>query len=346
MNIPQSAFQSILQSYNINLNLYSEMISNMEVSTLSNEFIHFDLGSCRSNRISHMLSRDLSKSSFEDAFESETESEKPVSSTMNKLLEPVVPIYSDIEEYDFKHYAAIYFQREKPRIFHSFSLDDLISYNPRVPLLPLLPQSLETNSILEVERMVLMLMHVISYDDEDSDESNEDREDRVTKWILYNSLRSQDIFDEIICYLMKQTNKNPDESSQIQGYRLLYLLLSFRRPSYHLFEYVLNYIYLQLASASIVGSLAWAIMEVLLDDKYQPEETTFSNEKYDEAKQELYQIGDQPFVTELYGGMSVESVNKMEENMRLLLRHGILPPNQTCYAWNCTIRILFDLVLM
>ena len=88
-------------------------------------------------------------------------------------------------------------------------------------------------------------MNIISYENEKGSqvETAEEREERVLSEIVYQSVMSQDFFDEILCYLIKQTNNNPNEESQIQGFRLLFMLMNLRRPSYHLLKYVLNYLY-------------------------------------------------------------------------------------------------------
>ena len=53
------------------------------------------------------------------------------------------------------HYASIYFQRKKPRLFHSFSLEELISYTTEVPLRPLhFIHQLITSTVLEIEHLI------------------------------------------------------------------------------------------------------------------------------------------------------------------------------------------------
>lgn len=256
--------------------------------------------------------------------------------------ESVTVIYPDIDLYDFKLYASIYFQREKPRFFHPFSLEELASYSGRIPLLPLHRIPLNTQlhyDIIEVERKILMFMNVVSYDEDEGEEDNVEREKRFMAEIVYQSVMSQDFFDEILCYLIKQTNYNPDEDSQIQGYRLMYLLISLRRPSFHLFKYVLNYINQHLKNSGWIGSLSFAIMELLLNDNYQPEEQCYNAEKFKEAQKQLYSLSPKSLPLELFTDCSLQDVIQMEKAAFLLLQHGILPPTNSFYAWDCDIRM-------
>lgn len=261
------------------------------------------------------------------------------------VSDPLTSIYSDIFLYDFRFYASIYFQREKPRLFHPFSLEELASYNGCIPLLPLhhIPLNSQLHfTVIEVERKILMYMNIISYENEKGSqvETAEEREERVLSEIVYQSVMSQDFFDEILCYLIKQTNNNPNEESQIQGFRLLFMLMNLRRPSYHLLKYVLNYLYQQLVHPQLLGSLSLATMQLLLNDNYLPEEQCYSSEKYKQARKQLDQIPEKGLAIELLENASLQDIIRMEKTAFLLLKHGIIPPTNTTYAWETQIRTI------
>ena len=264
------------------------------------------------------------------------------------VSDPLTSIYSDIFLYDFRFYASIYFQREKPRLFHPFSLEELASYNGCIPLLPLhhIPLNSQLHfAVIEVERKILMYMNIISYENEKAKqvETAEEREERVLLEIVYQSVMSQDFFDEILCYLIKQTNNNPNEDSQVQGFRLLFMLMKLRRPSYHLLKYVLNYLYQQLDHSHLIGSLSLATMQLLLNDNYLPEEQCYSSKKYKVAREELDKIPKKGLAIELLKNASLQDIIRMENTAFLLLQHGIIPPTNTTYAWETQIRRLFSL---
>ena len=361
LNISQSSFQKILIDCDVDLSVYNNSIREMTSSSSSStkDFITFQGELLRGLSGSNIRSENWRASFIPDAHneslrESQDSSLETSQENVNvneeeneeELYEGVTPIYADLSEFDFINYASIYFQREKKRIFHSVSLEDMTQYDHRIPLHPLHPIPLKISDIMEVERKILMVMSIISYDDNRFD-SEQEQEDRYMQEIVFSSVSSQDYFDEILCYLMKQTNGNPEEDSQIRGYRLLFLLLSLRRPSYHLFHYLLNYIYVQITQSGMIGQIAMAIIKLLLDDSYIPEEQCYNDTKYKEAKKQLNDMNGLSLKCPLkkLKGCGLQEVIDMENLVYLLLKHGILPPTKMSYAWKCIIRRFYDFSL-
>ena len=173
-------------------------------------------------------------------------------------------LYSDLNEYDFVHYASIYFQRKKPRLFHPFSLEELISYTTEVPLRPLhFIHQLFTSTVLEIERDIMIFMDItVGYV---SSESPSTVNKKLLDNIVYQSYCNQSIFDEVVCFTIKEINNNPQETSCYLGFKLLYILLMMRRPSLPLLKYVLSFVYRQIVDSN-VGGFAREIMKEYLEN--------------------------------------------------------------------------------
>lgn len=130
---------------------------------------------------------------------------------------PLSCVYSDLDLYDFTLYASIYFQREKSRLFHTFSPRELVSFTGRIPLQPLHPlPPLLVPVVLDLERKVLMWMNVVMVEEsEAAAASAEEQRLAVLEQIVYQSVGSQEVFDEAVCFVMKQSNDNPDPDSEV-----------------------------------------------------------------------------------------------------------------------------------
>ena len=150
--------------------------------------------------------------------------------------------------------------------------------------------------------------------------------------LVFQSLSSQEVFDEVVCFVMKQTNGNPDESSQELAFKLLFVLLMQRRPSMHLLRYVVNYVNLQLKQQGVVCGLAVAIMRVLLDDDFTHDDQAFNLDRFNTACAQLDSAPSLALATHLLDGASLEAILLTEKTAELLLRHGIPPPSNNSYG--------------
>ncbi|KAK8807993.1 hypothetical protein WA588_006478, partial [Blastocystis sp. NMH] len=240
-------------------------------------------------------------------------------------------LFVDLNDYTFLAYASIYFQREKTRLFHSSTLQELITFSSQVPIQPLhRGMNARVNSVLEVERKVLMFINAIAQEAGDSEFSSENSD--LLEQICFQSLTSQEMFDEIVCFVIKETNGNPSEESQRLAFHLLFVLLSQRRPSSHLLHYIVYYIYLQLSQSGAIGGLAVSIMRVLLSDDLRFVDGTYSIQRFQWVCDESKKATTSAFCSSLFGGTSIESINLTEEVAELLLRHGIMPPTDNSYG--------------
>lgn len=253
------------------------------------------------------------------------------------LEQPRSPIlFVDLNDYTFLAYASIYFQREKTRLFHSSTLQELITFTSQVPIQPLhRVANARVNSVLEVERKVLMFIKAIAQEAEDAalSENND-----LLEQICFQSLTSQEMFDEIVCFVMKETNGNPSEESQQLAFHLLFVLLSQRRPSSHLLHYIVYYIYLQLSQSGAIGGLAVSIMRVLLSDDLRYVDGTYSIQRFQWVCDESRKAATSAFCSSLFDGTSIETINLTEEVAELLLRHGIMPPTDNSYGIDIELR--------
>lgn len=120
--------------------------------------------------------------------------------------------------------------------------------------------------VLDLERKVLMWMNVVMVEEsEAAAASAEEQRLAVLEQIVYQSVGSQEVFDEAVCFVMKQSNDNPDPDSEVAGLQCLYVLLRQRRPSPALLKYVLNYLHQRVARQDAVGGLAWMSEKELLE---------------------------------------------------------------------------------
>ena len=246
-------------------------------------------------------------------------------------------LFVDLNDYTFLAYASIYFQREKTRLFHSSTLQELITFSSQVPIQPLhRGMNARVNSVLEVERKVLMFINAIAQEAGDSEFSSENSD--LLEQICFQSLTSQEMFDEIVCFVIKETNGNPSEESQRLAFHLLFVLLSQRRPSSHLLHYIVYYIYLQLSQSGAIGGLAVSIMRVLLSDDLRFVDGTYSIQRFQWVCDESKKATTSAFCSSLFGGTSIESINLTEEVAELLLRHGIMPPTDNSYGIDIELR--------
>ena len=246
-------------------------------------------------------------------------------------------LFVDLNDYTFLAYASIYFQREKTRLFHSSTLQELITFSSQVPIQPLhRVMNARVNSVLEVERKVLMFIKAIAQETEDSELSSENND--LLEQICFQSLTSQEMFDEIVCFVIKETNGNPNEESQRLAFHLLYVLLSQRRPSSHLLHYIVYYIYLQLSQSGAIGGLAVSIMRILLSDDLLYVDGTYSIQRFQWVCDESKKAVTSAFCSSLFGGTSIEAINLTEEVAELLLRHGIMPPTDNSYGIDIELR--------
>ena len=252
-----------------------------------------------------------------------------VSSPLQEATPQSVILYSDLDLYNFCDYAAIYFQRKKPRIFHTFSLTELTSYSKDVPIRSLhpFPQMMMAN-VLDIERSVMMYMNITAMVSEPNSTDSEVYMELLER-IAYPSSSNQDIFDEIVCFIMKETQGNPSIESEQLGFKLLYVLLSLRRPSLPLLKYVVSFVNNRLTFASC-GGFARAIMLQLLDDSKQvnPEFHLSHFRKVCELAERVHP----PFLESIRNS-SVQEIIDTEDTAEILLRHGILPPKGGTFAW-------------
>lgn len=248
---------------------------------------------------------------------------------------PLNRVYSDLDLYDFTLYASIYFQREKSRLFHAFSPQELVSFTGRIPLHPLHPlPSLTVPLVLELERKVLMWMNVVMVEQSDVlTATAEEQRLAVLEQIVYQSLGSQEVFDEILCFVMKQSNGNPDPDSECAGLQCLYVLLCQRRPSPVLLKYVLHFLHQRISRQDVVGGLAWMAEQTLLEGEAKVE-NEFQMDRFDAACSEMERGVEHIIAYYLLDGVSLETVLRVEDAARLLLLHGLLPPSGYSYAWH------------
>ena len=237
-------------------------------------------------------------------------------------------LYSDLNEYDFVHYASIYFQRKKPRLFHPFSLEELISYTTEVPLRPLhFIHQLFTSTVLEVERDIMIFMDItVGYV---TSESPSTVNKKLLENIVYQSYCNQSIFDEVVCFTIKEINNNPQETSCYLGFKLLYILLMMRRPSLPLLKYVLSFVYRQIVDSN-VGGFAREIMKEYLENT-SPAIGDFHMSWFAKIC-DLADQGFKPFPQSL-AQLSVKEIIETENFAGTLLSHGIMPPKNFSYAW-------------
>ena len=248
---------------------------------------------------------------------------------------PLSCVYSDLDLYDFTLYASIYFQREKSRLFHTFSPRELVSFTGRIPLQPLHPlPPLLVPVVLDLERKVLMWMNVVMVEEsEAAAASAEEQRLAVLEQIVYQSVGSQEVFDEAVCFVMKQSNDNPDPDSEVAGLQCLYVLLRQRRPSPALLKYVLNYLHQRVARQDAVGGLAWMSEKELLEGEAK-DASEFHMSRFDHACREMEEGENHIIAYELLDSVSLETVLRVEDAARTLLLHGLLPPSGYCYAWH------------
>ena len=248
---------------------------------------------------------------------------------------PLSCVYSDLDLYDFTLYASIYFQREKSRLFHTFSPRELVSFTGRIPLQPLHPlPPLLVPVVLDLERKVLMWMNVVMVEEsEAAGASAEEQRLAVLEQIVYQSVGSQEVFDEAVCFVMKQSNDNPDPDSEVAGLQCLYVLLRQRRPSPALLKYVLNYLHQRVARQDAVGGLAWMSEKELLEGEAK-DASEFHMSRFDHACREMEEGENHIIAYELLDSVSLETVLRVEDAARTLLLHGLLPPSGYCYAWH------------
>ena len=248
---------------------------------------------------------------------------------------PLSCVYSDLDLYDFTLYASIYFQREKSRLFHTFSPRELVSFTGRIPLQPLHPlPPLLVPVVLDLERKVLMWMNVVMVEESEAvAASAEEQRLAVLEQIVYQSVGSQEVFDEAVCFVMKQSNDNPDPDSEVAGLQCLYVLLRQRRPSPALLKYVLNYLHQRVARQDAVGGLAWMSEKELLEGEAK-DASEFHMSRFDRACSEMEEGEDHIIAYELLDSVSLETVLRVEDAARTLLLHGLLPPSGYCYAWH------------
>ena len=238
--------------------------------------------------------------------------------------------FVDLDLYSFVCYASIYFRREKSRLFHTFTLQDLVTFSSQVPIQSLHFLSPVTEaSVLDIERKVLMFVNVIALDTEDDDNSNRMM---ILEQLVYQSLASQDVFDEIVCFVMKETNGNPDETSQILAFQLLFVLLSQRRPSPHLFKYVVNYVNSYLKQENEIGGLAVCIMDELLKGESTQDNGILNIERFKIACKRIESASSLALPSHLFKGISLDSVLQMESIAEMLVSHGLMPPSNACYG--------------
>lgn len=253
-----------------------------------------------------------------------------------KPVEWVAPkLFMDLEFYPFFVYASIYFQKEKSKIFRSFNLDSLITFSKRVPIHPLHRMPATTGKIaLDIERLILQYMNAIASDE---DKNNT----QLTENIVYQSVISQEIFNEIICYTIKQSNGSPDEQSLLPAFQLLYYLVVQRHPSDHLLKYVLNYVYSYLGRIDEVGGLAVLILRELLNENaVSPLEVGMYNaDRYRHAKEQLRKVEIFIMSENVMKGMSLEQILEMEKTTEILWRHCIKPPTEEMYGLNVVFRM-------
>ena len=272
-----------------------------------------------------------------------TPSMQPLASqsvTRSRTSSPVVVpsnsssiLYSDLNEYNFVNYAEIYFQRKKPRLFHSFSLTELTSFTAEVPLHPLhfIPEMF-TSTVLDIERNIMVYMNITA--GYTSSESFSAESKKILENIVYQSYCNQSIFDEVVCFTIKEIQNNPLEESSYLGFKLLYILLMMRRPSLPLLKYVICFVNRHIADSN-VGGFAVAIMKEYLEtpgpvicDFQFP----FFNSICDLADQ-----GFKPFPQSL-NHLSIKEIIETENFAYSLLSHGILPPKGCSFAWEPSFR--------
>lgn len=252
---------------------------------------------------------------------------------------PEVTVYSDLEMYDFAYYASIFFQREKSRLFHQFSLSELVSYTGRIPLQPLHPlSSLYVPVVLDLERKVLMWMMIVMVGEADGTNTVEEQRRSILEQVAYQSISSQEIFDEVLCFVMKQSNKNPDGESEVAGFQCLYVLIRQRHPSRALLKYLLNYVHQRIGRDDVVGGLACMIELELLNDRDRGDASAFDMACFESACKEMEEGEKHIIARELFDGVSVSDVIRVENTAEVLLLHGLLPPSGNCYAWHSEIR--------
>ena len=241
-------------------------------------------------------------------------------------------LYSDLNEYNFVDYAAIYFQRKKPRLFHSFSLAELTSYSTEVPLRPLHSFSeMLSSTVLEIERSVMIFMNITAgYVSEESEAEAADADKKLLEAIVYQSRLSQSVFDEVVCFTMKEIQNNPQETSCCLGFKLLYILLMMRRPSLPLLKYVLSFVYRQIVDLN-VGGFACAILKEYLENP-SPPVSDFQMSRL-MTVYEMAEKGFKPFPQSLTD-LSVQEIIETENFAGTLLSHGIMLPKKFFYAWH------------
>ena len=208
-------------------------------------------------------------------------------------------------------------------------MTELTSYSKDVPIRSLhpFPQMMMAN-VLDIERSVMMYMNITAMVSEPNSTDSEVYMELLER-IAYPSSSNQDIFDEIVCFIMKETQGNPSIESEQLGFKLLYVLLSLRRPSLPLLKYVVSFVNNRLTFASC-GGFARAIMLQLLDDSKQvnPEFHLSHFRKVCELAERAHP----PFLESIRNS-SVQEIIDTEDTAEILLRHGILPPKGGTFAW-------------
>jgi hypothetical protein len=138
---------------------------------------------------------------------------------------------------------------------------------------------------------------------------------------------------------MKQINQNPNSESQIQGFKILYVLLYIRRPSSCLFKYVLNFVVNRLQMEGEVGGLAVGCMQTMLDDSRVGNDPFVMLTHLPKVYMNMKNYYDKALPLSL-NGISVDDIIRVENTAMLMLQHGILPPTECCYAWRVFFRII------
>ena len=174
-----------------------------------------------------------------------------------------------------------------------------------------------------------MYINAIALDTEEDDDSSRMM---ILEQLVYQSLASQEVFDEIVCFVMKETNGNPDETSQILAFQLLYVLLSQRRPSPHFFKYVVNYVNSHLKQENEIGGLAVCIMDELLKGESPQDNGILNIERFKSACKRIETASTLALPSHLFKGVSIESILHMESTAEKLVSHGIIPPSNGSYA--------------
>ena len=286
----------------------------------------------------------------------------PPPSSLKPTVEPTIHLFPDLELYPFDQYAAMYFQRAKPKLFHSFNLHSMMTYSKRVPIHSLHCMIAEVEkTALDIELQVFQYLNMMASastsDDDNSNGSYNDHwnsnngngnsgsyhtagttgtqmnsnefedsfsDSQDVEKIVFQSVNSQEIFDEIVCYTIKQSNNSPEELYLLPALQLLYYLVVQRHPSYHLLKYVLSYVQDLIQRVDEVGGTAVLIMRTLLNDQFIA--TSFgeySSERYRAARHCLSIVDKYIMVGSLRDKVSVEQMIEMEKTVEILLLHGI-----------------------